>query len=172
MTRRPGDFQYSQAAYIHFSKRKSEGHCFGSVVMFHRGYFRGCSFVDLGSSRDDSLQREFANVSELCQAEYEADSMRSGTRTAACNAYRAHHMGRELVGEVARARIGESLVEIIRRKWPLGEPRHYTVLFDALPTAHEAGIVFRVDGSVDVFDVCLKKAKYKGKFEFTYVSLS
>lgn len=27
-------------------------------------------------------------------------------------------------------------------------------------------------GSVDVFDVCLKKAKYKGKFEFTYVSLS
>ena len=27
-------------------------------------------------------------------------------------------------------------------------------------------------GSVDIFDVCLKKAKYKGKFEFTYVSLS
>ena len=27
-------------------------------------------------------------------------------------------------------------------------------------------------GSVDVFDVCLKKASYKGKFEFTYVSLS
>lgn len=27
-------------------------------------------------------------------------------------------------------------------------------------------------GSVDVFDVCLKKSKYKGKFEFTYVSLS
>ena len=27
-------------------------------------------------------------------------------------------------------------------------------------------------GSVDVFDVCLKKQKYKGKFEFTYVSLS
>jgi intraflagellar transport protein 172 len=27
-------------------------------------------------------------------------------------------------------------------------------------------------GAVDVFDVCLKKAKYKGKFEFTYVSLS
>mmetsp|Transcript_34709 Transcript_34709/g.25080 ORF Transcript_34709/g.25080 Transcript_34709/m.25080 type:complete len:202 (+) Transcript_34709:486-1091(+) len=27
-------------------------------------------------------------------------------------------------------------------------------------------------GSVDVFDVCLKKSRYKGKFEFTYVSLS
>lgn len=27
-------------------------------------------------------------------------------------------------------------------------------------------------GSIDVFDVCLKKSKYKGKFEFTYVSLS
>ena len=27
-------------------------------------------------------------------------------------------------------------------------------------------------GSVDVFDVCLKKQKYKGKFELTYVSLS
>ncbi len=25
---------------------------------------------------------------------------------------------------------------------------------------------------MDVFDVCLKKSKYKGKFEFTYVSLS
>ena len=27
-------------------------------------------------------------------------------------------------------------------------------------------------GSVDVFDICLKKSRYKGKFEFTYVSLS
>lgn len=27
-------------------------------------------------------------------------------------------------------------------------------------------------GSVDVFDVCLKKSRYQGKFEFTYVSLS
>ena len=27
-------------------------------------------------------------------------------------------------------------------------------------------------GSIDVFDVCLKKSSYKGKFEFTYVSLS
>lgn len=27
-------------------------------------------------------------------------------------------------------------------------------------------------GSIDVFDVCLRKSKYKGKFEFTYVSLS
>lgn len=27
-------------------------------------------------------------------------------------------------------------------------------------------------GSVDIFDVCLKKSSYKGKFEFTYVSLS
>jgi intraflagellar transport protein 172 len=27
-------------------------------------------------------------------------------------------------------------------------------------------------GSVDVFDVCLKKTNYKGKFDFTYVSLS
>lgn len=27
-------------------------------------------------------------------------------------------------------------------------------------------------GSVDCFDVCLKKSRYKGKFEFTYVSLS
>ena len=27
-------------------------------------------------------------------------------------------------------------------------------------------------GSVDVFDVSLKKSRYKGKFEFTYVSLS
>jgi len=27
-------------------------------------------------------------------------------------------------------------------------------------------------GSVDIFEICLKKARYKGKFEFTYVSLS
>jgi intraflagellar transport protein 172 len=27
-------------------------------------------------------------------------------------------------------------------------------------------------GSVDIFEVCLKKCRYKGKFEFTYVSLS
>lgn len=27
-------------------------------------------------------------------------------------------------------------------------------------------------GSIDVFDICLKKSRYKGKFEFTYVSLS
>ena len=27
-------------------------------------------------------------------------------------------------------------------------------------------------GSVDNFDVSLKKSRYKGKFEFTYVSLS
>jgi intraflagellar transport protein 172 len=27
-------------------------------------------------------------------------------------------------------------------------------------------------GSIDIFDVCLRKSKYKGKFEFTYVSLS
>ena len=27
-------------------------------------------------------------------------------------------------------------------------------------------------GSVDIFDVCMKKSKYKGKFEFTYVALS
>jgi len=25
---------------------------------------------------------------------------------------------------------------------------------------------------VDIFEVCLKKCRYKGKFEFTYVSLS
>ncbi|CAG9326113.1 unnamed protein product [Blepharisma stoltei] len=27
-------------------------------------------------------------------------------------------------------------------------------------------------GSVDVFEICLRKARYKGKFEFTYVSIS
>ena len=27
-------------------------------------------------------------------------------------------------------------------------------------------------GSVDIFDVSLKKSRYKGKFEFPYVSLS
>ncbi|KAJ3338041.1 hypothetical protein HDU93_010039 [Gonapodya sp. JEL0774] len=33
-------------------------------------------------------------------------------------------------------------------------------------------VVANVTGSVDLFDCCLKRARYKGKFEFTYVSPS
>ena len=51
-------------------------------------------------------------------------------------------------------------------------PNYYTVTAMSWKPDGSQLVTGSLCGSTDIFDVCIRRVKYKGKFEFTYVSLS